>query len=461
MDVPIISVEEDDDLNHSPTELAEDDEPNSPMEAEDDGNAPGAAGILVTAEEVKKEIEGDRVNKKKKKRERQGDNIRADDEPDLESPSKRPVGSGEAPISGKELREILQMHMYEMRNAWSEERARVDRLEAKTNKLGDDFSEAANEISGMKEDVSNLKGRTVAVEQRLHEQGVQQNSQQRKLEEVITDLAKLKTDVQKTPSCASKDHGMSGPPSREGADPWATYLLRRGRDDFVRNNRPYHGRNLTISEDDGMTDEEKRTLILGGWPQDTKKAIIEAESKTFLEHPSMQGLVDVAQATVYGPRRSVGSLKFEYRDNEDYKAVRERMWNVVKAVRTRAEVFPSAKNQQNPRPAWAAFVKTPEARKRTGLVSQVRRVTIQLAIDCTDENGQPKHPESIVQDSFDCDWNNGTIWLGPRKLGSATHRQPRSQGLIVMPGGWVDIDAICDATGCTSLEAKAAFEREL
>ncbi|CAE7312415.1 pol [Symbiodinium sp. KB8] len=345
-----VLAEEDDDLNHSPTELAEDDEPNSPMEAEDDGNAPGAAGILVTAEEVKKEIEGDRVNKKKKKRERQGDNIRADDEPDLESPSKRPVGSGEAPISGKELREILQMHMYEMRNAWSEERARVDRLEAKTNKLGDDFSEAANEISGMKEDVSNLKG------------------------------------------------------------------------------RPYHGRNLTISEDDGMTDEEKRTLILGGWPQDTKKAIIEAESKTFLEHPSMQGLVDVAQATVYGPRRSVGSLKFEYRDNEDYKAVRERMWNVVKAVRTRAEVFPSAKNQQNPRPAWAAFVKTPEARKRTGLVSQVRRVTIQLAIDCTDENGQPKHPESIVQDLFDCIVDKTAFkrkWRGyPIMLGVDANEQP-------------------------------------
>ncbi|CAE7945531.1 SSB, partial [Symbiodinium necroappetens] len=92
-------------------------------------------------------------------------------------------------------------------------------------------------------------------------------------------------------------------------------------------------------------------------------------------------------ASVYGPRRSVGSLKFDIRPNEDFKAVRERMWGVVKGLRDMSIVVPSVKDSPNPRPAWAAFMKTKEARKRSALVSQIRRVTTQLAADCTTEQG--------------------------------------------------------------------------
>ena len=450
MNVPIdVDAEGDRELDgHSPTELADDDDPSSP---------PG--GVLLTAEEVKTEM--GRNVPKKKKRERQANEMTKLEEGEEDSPTKRALQGGDAPLSGRELRELLQMHMFEMRTAWGEERARVDRLEAKQASIEGDIHKfdtistaLKEEIGGTKEDVVNLKGRASAIEQKLQDQSVVQHNQQNKINEVIQDLAKLKTDV-------GNNHKKGDNAADSRDDPWAAYLASRNAEQ-TSNGQPLQRRPTTRRNDDNeLTDEEKRTLILGGWPQDSKKAVIESESRELLKHPSLQGFLDVTQATVYGPRRSVGSLKFEYREQEDLKAVKERMWGVIKALRERGEIVPSARGQPGAKPAWAAFVKTQEARKRTSLVSQIRRVTMQLAIETVNEQGGPKHPTSAVQESFDCDWNNGTVWLGPRKLGSSTHRQPHSPGVILMPGGWIDIPAICDATGCSEDTAKRAFEREL
>ena len=65
-------------------------------------------------------------------------------------------------------------------------------------------------------------------------------------------------------------------------------------------------------------------------------------------------------------------------------------------------------------------------------------------------------------ESYDVDWGSGTIWHESSKIASATHRQPvPNTAVIVMPGGWVNLKAIMDVTGCTETEARSAFEREL
>ena len=69
--------------------------------------------------------------------------------------------------------------------------------------------------------------------------------------------------------------------------------------------------------------------------------------------------------------------------------------------------------------------------------------------------------EHTIAQSYDMDWNAGTIWCGIHKLASATHRAPKSSEVIHMPGGWVNLDAVGLVAGCTPEAAKAAFELEL
>ncbi|CAE7611309.1 unnamed protein product [Symbiodinium sp. CCMP2456] len=156
-----------DDEGHSPTEIADEED----ME---EVQPPG--GVLVTKEEIAKDaLRGTR----KKKRERSGPEIKQEEEE--ESPNKRALASGDAPLSGRELRELLQMHMFEMRAAWGEERARVDRLEHKQGT--------------MENEVSEMKGRTAAMEIKVQEHSTTQGRHERKLDEIAEDLAKLKVEV--------------------------------------------------------------------------------------------------------------------------------------------------------------------------------------------------------------------------------------------------------------------------
>ncbi|CAE7674710.1 unnamed protein product, partial [Symbiodinium sp. CCMP2456] len=219
------------------------------------------------------------------------------------------------------------MHMFEMRAAWGEERARVDKLESKH--------------ANIEKEMSEVKGRTAAVELKVQEQSMNQGRHERKLDEIAEDLAKLKVEVGERAVPAGNHREP-----RAQEDPWASYLnsrQREGKKMYAGNPVARHGGDGGQTEDGGLTEDEKRTLILGGWAQDTKKSVIETESKVLLGRPELQGLLDVEQAAVYGPRRSVGSLKFEFRANEDFKAVRERMWGVVKGLRDMGEVMPSAK----------------------------------------------------------------------------------------------------------------------
>ena len=187
--------------------------------------------------------------------------------------------------------------------------------------------------------------------------------------------------------------------------------------------------------------------------------MIEEESQPILQLEQIKDLIDVEKLAVFGPRRSVGMLRFVQRPDEtSLQQVKDRMWKVVRAIAALKHVLQSTKASGDDKVMWAAFMKTKAARQRTAHISMVRRVTITLASDSKNEAGGVLNVEHTIAQSYDMDWSAGTIWCGIHKLASATHRAPKSSEVISMPGGWVNLDAVELVAGCTPEAAKAAFE---
>ena len=173
-------------------------------------------------------------------------------------------------------------------------------------------------------------------------------------------------------------------------------------------------------------------------------------------------LLDAEKLNVYGPRRSVSMLKFCLRTGESEHDLRERMWKVVRAIAGAKYILPSTRVGDDSKMMWSSFVKTRNARLRSSHVSMVRRVTIALAKDSFDRQaGGMGQGLNLQTTAYDCDWNNGTIWCGTRKLASSSHRAPREEEVVTMTGGWVSLSAVALTALCSVEEAKLAFEREL
>ena len=130
-----------------------------------------------------------------------------------------------------------------------------------------------------------------------------------------------------------------------------------------------------------LTEEEKRTLVLGGWLQDTKRGVIEEEAAFILQLEEAKPLLDTDKIMVYGPRCSVGMLKFTVREGETAQQMKDRMWEFVKCVSKLKHQLPSTRSGSEARTMWASFVKTKTARARSAHISMVRRVTMSLACD--------------------------------------------------------------------------------
>ena len=121
---------------------------------------------------------------------------------------------------------------------------------------------------------------------------------------------------------------MAAPGS--SSDPWGEFL-RRKQSNVNAENGVNSSKNDPPDRGDTLTEDEKRTLVVGGWLQDTNRSVIEEEAAIIFNHEEMKALIDVDRLAVYGPRRSVGMLKFVVRDGETYNNIRNRMWEVVKS----------------------------------------------------------------------------------------------------------------------------------
>ncbi|CAE7254887.1 pol [Symbiodinium sp. CCMP2592] len=437
----------------SPTELAE-----SSAEDNEVKGPPCPLDLDVKLEKRKREVRRRRVREGRAKEVRACDlnvpDSEDEDESDNDSPTKRPQQGSEAPLSSREIRDLLFSHVTEMKEAWRSFQGRLDKVES--------------EQLQQQHEMINIRTRTAAVEKTGAQLQKNVELQGKNLDELAEDVKNMKvqiTDLKNRPPEAPREPPLDDTRGRGApvpSDPWAEYARRRG--DLAQGNPSSVGEQASGSGDrqgDVLTDDEKKTLVVGGWARDTKRSIIEAESATVLAMEGMKALIDVEKLAIYGPRRSVGMMKFQQREGETFADVKNRMWAVIRLVANAKIELPSTNDFGEAKLMWASFTKTRSARLKSSHVSMIRRVTCDLAFSSKNAEGGIKNLANTQQSAYDCDWNLGTIWCSAHKLGSATHRSPKDSETILMPGGWVDLNAISATAGCSVDEAKSAFEKEL
>ncbi|CAE7865745.1 unnamed protein product, partial [Symbiodinium necroappetens] len=410
------------DVIGSPTEVAD-------TSDVDIVNSPVSEGGTFVKEEEKVKT---KLEKRKRERKKQKDGMAppvfntvpdSEDE-DLESPSKRsnglPSGSGERPLRASDIKEILVGHVQEMKNAWTSFQGRLERVEQEQSKTNDTMRSLLDRTQVVEKDV--LHQRQVAQEQAVN------------LDSLTTDVKNMKVRLD---AMEKSGRNLTAPPATAAGnpDPWGEFLRRRDLGHASEGAKAAGGASGSgdvPDKGDLLTEDEKKTLVLGGWLQDTRRSTIEEESAFLFELPEVKDIVDAEKLLVYGPRRSVGMLKFKIREGETEREMRERMWQVIRVLAQAKHILPSTRTAGDDRSLWASFVKTKNARLRSSHVSMIRRVTMSLAKDAHHASGG-RHGNglNLQTTAYDCDWNLG---------------------------GWVSITAVARTALCSTEEAKRAFE---
>ena len=387
----------------------------------------------------------------------------SEEENENESPSKRASRSAGG-LSASDIRDILSGHVLEMKAAWNTFQGRLDHIEGVQEKQGEALDHHGEQLG-------QLRTRTKVLEKDMITNKQTQQLAAKHLDELTEEVKNMKVQWEelqdkhlhnRTSLQGGPPPAQSGPTHGGALDPWATYLQQRGDVQLGQGVRPRANTSVDpVDKGDTLTEDEKRTLVRGGWARDTRRAVIEEESLHVLNHESVKHLIDAEKLLVFGPRRSVGMLRFSLREGEVFNGMRNRMWETVKAIANLKHILESTKEGHDHRTLWASFVKTKSARAKSALVSMVRRVSITLALDAKNDQGGIPCIANTLPTAYDCDWSLGTIWCGALKLASATHKQPREGEHVLMSGGWVSLTAVTTTTGCSIEEAKLAFEREL
>ncbi|CAE7333144.1 unnamed protein product [Symbiodinium microadriaticum] len=348
------------------------------------------------------------------------------------SPSKRGHDCSGV-VTSRELRLLLGQHMKEMKEAWGVVESRVAAVEKATK--GHD-----KELKAVHTKHKNLENKVQGIQAKGDATG-------RRTDELEGRVTKLETQIEELASRPVAPGSMND--GVNVGDPWADYLNQKNKQGDSVGNR----RTENKEEAKGLSEEDQRTLIVGGWLPDTRRAKIEEEAKAILDREDLQNLIDADKLLVFGPRRSFGMLRFHLRQGEMMPDLKKRMWEVVSKIRGGKIVLDSTRGEHGSggKVAWASFLKTPEARRRSALCSLTRRIAMQLA----SIGGEIRNEAALVPESYDVDWGTGTIWNGELKLASATHRKDNNRGddFYVLPQGWVDLRAITSLTGVAWEEA--------
>ncbi|CAE7504773.1 pepD [Symbiodinium sp. CCMP2592] len=351
-----------------------------------------------------------------------------------DSPTKRSSGSvTEAAVTAAELRSLLGEHLREIKMAWGDIQDRVTAVEKVTQ--------------GHKKELKVVHGKTKVLDQQMTAVKAKGDATARKAEDLETKLEGLTSKIEEL--------GIKNQATGDGSDPWGEYLARR------KEGQP--GRSEGGEERKSLSEEDQRSLILGGWLADTKRSIIESEAQQILDMPALANFVDTNRVVVFGPRKSFGILRFKIRDGETAAGVKARMWEVVNHVRQNKQTLSSTTGLGDEgRPMWASFLKTPEARKKSAMCSMTRRVAMRLAAGVKTKEGAYYNEDATTVAGYDVDWSTGTVWSGTHKLASASHRKDisRNDDYQALKLGWVDIRAVVAVTGCDWSEAHEAFQHE-
>ncbi|CAE7770539.1 unnamed protein product [Symbiodinium sp. CCMP2456] len=147
------------------------------------------------------------------------------DEHDVESPTKRPHGDpgADAPMTGRELRELLQGHVMSMRQAWTEVESRVGSVESRV-------STVEGRQTQFKGEVESVKGRTKVLERDLSTIRKEHEAGKVKVQELTEEVKNLKVqwDEFQTKESSGERLDKKQDLAHVPHDPWADYIRYLG-----------------------------------------------------------------------------------------------------------------------------------------------------------------------------------------------------------------------------------------
>ena len=153
----------------------------------------------------------------------------------------------------------------------------------------------------------------------------------------------------------------------------------------------------------GGDGRNKNTLVIGGFPRDTRrKAIVDAVDKALRKLDLMQ-LTDLEPFTTR-PRSSFALLRFERRKDEAEDQLRTRLHSVLNGI-VRGKIMVPHQD----RPLWAGLSKTKPERERAQHCGAVREAI--------------RYFNSGALDLADFDYNTGTSIMGWRLAGLLGYRE--------------------------------------
>ena len=180
------------------------------------------------------------------------------------------------------------------------------------------------------------------------------------------------------------------------------------------------------------------TVVLGGWPKDTKREVIVVEAKTVVDRLGLGGRLEQAFWSP-GVRSSVALATFSLQQGETADDLRSRMVHVVTAIgwaKLSGPSLPPGKTY------WCTISKPREERLRSSHASKVRLL------------------HSLDQDILlaETEYASGTAWYKDTLIASAVRQMPAAAVAGRTPGSWLAASVLANLAAVDEQKVRAAWE---
>ena len=196
----------------------------------------------------------------------------------------------------------------------------------------------------------------------------------------------------------------------------------------------------------GVADDRRRsTLVIGGWPRDSRRQDILRELKEAVQKLGLSDLVD-QEAFCTGPRRSIALMPMSSRESESEADKRARMFKFVSAFASN-ELYSGAGTK-----LWCSFSKSPEERAIAAHAALVKRVVVSF-------------DPILAQEQLDFEYKTGTAW-GPDGMlcSSSLPVPPKHDHKGIDVSGeppfkrWIDVGLLARLVGKSVKQVREAVE---
>ena len=200
------------------------------------------------------------------------------------------------------------------------------------------------------------------------------------------------------------------------------------------------------SEDGDLEAKRRCTLVVGGWPRDSRRKDVLKELSEAMEVLNISAQIDAAPFCT-GPRRSVALVHMPKRAQETDQGHRDRMFGVVQAF-AGTEVVARGGSR-----LWCSFSKTPEQRAISGHASLIKRLV--------------KGFGKMEPDLLDVEWKTGSVWCDEGLVGSACLPCPPGtdmRGVSVFEDTprkhWLNLNLLAKICGVNKAAVSKAVEEQ-